>query len=336
MAFQARWRELKKAGWTSKRPTGLSVDFTYLKPGKTTKGAKGEDFFVGEEALMKYLDKIDLDALRGKKQARRDGSANAARRRNSAEAGKAASVGKPVAAEHSAISPRNLDPDFEEADESSDASHESQDANQFEDNSDQPGADEESKEDPQTNDQSAEDLNQDVNYTAADEDPSNFVQFESDAENDDGDYDYQPVDTVDAGVEQLPDPPEMRYDHRLLSSLGGMENIASAVVPDAWLKEMGVNGWSGLATHTPYDYLQEPYQPRSPDAMREDYPHLYNGDSGPTSRALAAASTPLGAFFYFLQPQLWEDIAAEPNDYFEASIDERVEGQRAKQLAREL
>ncbi|KAK1930141.1 hypothetical protein P3T76_014375 [Phytophthora citrophthora] len=61
-AFQARWRELKKAGWTSKRPTGLglSVNFTYLKPGKTIKDVKGEDVLVGEEALMKYLDKIDL------------------------------------------------------------------------------------------------------------------------------------------------------------------------------------------------------------------------------------------------------------------------------------
>ncbi|OWZ23516.1 hypothetical protein PHMEG_0001582 [Phytophthora megakarya] len=35
MAFQARWGELKKIGWHSKTPTGLSVDFTYLKPGRT-------------------------------------------------------------------------------------------------------------------------------------------------------------------------------------------------------------------------------------------------------------------------------------------------------------
>ncbi|OWY94081.1 hypothetical protein PHMEG_00036291, partial [Phytophthora megakarya] len=33
-------------------------------------------------------------------------------------------------------------------------------------------------------------------------------------------------------------------------------------------------------------------------------------------------------------PQLWEDVAAETNDYFDASIDERVEGQHAKQLKR--
>eukprot|EP00644_Phytophthora_capsici_P004964 jgi/Phyca11/96131/e_gw1.1.1813.1 len=60
MAFQARWRELKKAGWHSKKPTGLSVDFAYLKPGKTKKDKRGEDFFIGEEELMRFLDKTDL------------------------------------------------------------------------------------------------------------------------------------------------------------------------------------------------------------------------------------------------------------------------------------
>ncbi|OWZ13179.1 hypothetical protein PHMEG_00013551 [Phytophthora megakarya] len=99
---------------------------------------------------------------------------------------------------------------------------------------------------------------------------------------------------------------------------------------------MGVSGWSDLATHTPYDYLQEPFEARPPDAMQKDYPRLYTGDSGPTPRALDAASSPSGAFFYFLQPQLWENVAAETNDYFDASIDERVEGQHAKQLKRAL
>ncbi|ETO68278.1 hypothetical protein F444_14880 [Phytophthora nicotianae P1976] len=115
-----------------------------------------------------------------------------------------------------------------------------------------------------------------------------------------------------------------------------MDGIVSGVVPDAYLKELGVNGWSDLTTHSPYSYLQEPYESRSPEALRQDYPQLYSGASGPTPRALAAASTPSGAFFYFLQPQLWEDIAAEPNGYFEASLDERVQGQHVKQLSREL
>ena len=59
MAFRARWRELTKEGWTSKKPSGLSDEHTYLKPGKTKKDVEDEDFFVGPEALMRYLDRCD-------------------------------------------------------------------------------------------------------------------------------------------------------------------------------------------------------------------------------------------------------------------------------------
>ncbi|POM60154.1 hypothetical protein PHPALM_31026 [Phytophthora palmivora] len=34
-AFRSRWAELKKLGWTSSRPSGLSNGFTYIQPGKT-------------------------------------------------------------------------------------------------------------------------------------------------------------------------------------------------------------------------------------------------------------------------------------------------------------
>ncbi|KAE8989223.1 hypothetical protein PR003_g21806 [Phytophthora rubi] len=61
MAFQARWRELKKAGWHSRKPTGLCVDFTCLKLGKTERDTRGEDNFMGAGELMKYLVKFDID-----------------------------------------------------------------------------------------------------------------------------------------------------------------------------------------------------------------------------------------------------------------------------------
>ncbi|KAE9349997.1 hypothetical protein PF008_g6662 [Phytophthora fragariae] len=67
MAFQARWRELKRDGWTSKPPAGLSNDFFYIKPGKSKKGVLGDDFFVGELELMKYLDRLDLEQIRRQK-----------------------------------------------------------------------------------------------------------------------------------------------------------------------------------------------------------------------------------------------------------------------------
>ncbi|OWZ06389.1 LOW QUALITY PROTEIN: hypothetical protein PHMEG_00021361, partial [Phytophthora megakarya] len=43
------------------KETGRPVDFTYLQPRKSKKDARGDDFFVGEEELMKYLDKLDLE-----------------------------------------------------------------------------------------------------------------------------------------------------------------------------------------------------------------------------------------------------------------------------------
>ncbi|OWZ06126.1 hypothetical protein PHMEG_00021663 [Phytophthora megakarya] len=60
MAFRARWMELRQAGWTSKKPTGLSDEFTYLKPGKSIKDVRGVDYFVGEDELMLHLDHVDL------------------------------------------------------------------------------------------------------------------------------------------------------------------------------------------------------------------------------------------------------------------------------------
>ncbi|KAL3662390.1 hypothetical protein V7S43_012717 [Phytophthora oleae] len=181
----------------------------------------------------------------------------------------------------SPIRQRNLDPDFEEADLSSNASEDSEENNQSAINEDRAGEDDESKEDLQPN---YEPIQGGSNFK--------FAGFESDAENDDGDDEDQLVDTIEADVAQISVPPEMQFDDQLLSVLGGMERIALGKVPDAVSKELGVNGWSELETHAPYDYLQEPYEPRSTDAMQQNYPRLYRGDSGPTARALAAASTP--------------------------------------------
>jgi hypothetical protein len=69
--------------------------------------------------------------------------------------------------------------------------------------------------------------------------------------------------------------------------------------------------------------------------MQEDYPRLYDGEYGPTKKALTAAFTPSGAFFYFMQPTLWEDIAEKSTNYFTEKMDERLEGQYNKQVERE-
>ncbi|POM62791.1 hypothetical protein PHPALM_28008 [Phytophthora palmivora] len=64
-----------------------------------------------------------------------------------------------------------------------------------------------------------EDVNQDVNHIAATDDPNKFVGFVSNAENDDGDDEDLSMDTIDGRMVQLPIPPEMRFDDRLLLTL---------------------------------------------------------------------------------------------------------------------
>ncbi|KAG6962781.1 hypothetical protein JG688_00008439 [Phytophthora aleatoria] len=62
--------ELTIAGWSSKRPTGLSDEHTYPKPEMTKKDTRGKAYFVGEEERKQYLNKCDLAAIVAKKKAR--------------------------------------------------------------------------------------------------------------------------------------------------------------------------------------------------------------------------------------------------------------------------
>ncbi|KAF1785861.1 hypothetical protein GQ600_6203 [Phytophthora cactorum] len=59
MAFQARWRELKKLDWDSKQPSGIPLHHTYLKPGKAKKAWRTWTISSGKK-LMRYLDRCDI------------------------------------------------------------------------------------------------------------------------------------------------------------------------------------------------------------------------------------------------------------------------------------
>uniref|UniRef100_H3H9X9 Uncharacterized protein n=1 Tax=Phytophthora ramorum TaxID=164328 RepID=H3H9X9_PHYRM len=76
--FQARWRELRKDGWTWKRSEGLSNDVIYIKPGKTKKDVRGVDVFVGEKEIMEYLDNVDLEVMMTAELARKQAEGGAA------------------------------------------------------------------------------------------------------------------------------------------------------------------------------------------------------------------------------------------------------------------
>ncbi|RLN86593.1 hypothetical protein BBJ28_00022453 [Nothophytophthora sp. Chile5] len=55
--FKRLWRELTAAGWKSRKPRGLSVDYSYVMPGITGRlddSKRGVDFFVGEKELIRF------------------------------------------------------------------------------------------------------------------------------------------------------------------------------------------------------------------------------------------------------------------------------------------
>ncbi|OWZ00337.1 hypothetical protein PHMEG_00028492 [Phytophthora megakarya] len=53
-------RQLREAGWSSKRPKGLETALTYVKPGVSAYGAIGVDVFLGEAAVVDHIIKSGL------------------------------------------------------------------------------------------------------------------------------------------------------------------------------------------------------------------------------------------------------------------------------------
>ncbi|EGZ12488.1 hypothetical protein PHYSODRAFT_381957, partial [Phytophthora sojae] len=54
--FRSVWRELKAQGWTRKAPPRRRLDdrYFYIRPGGSTSGASGVDYFMGEEGVLEY------------------------------------------------------------------------------------------------------------------------------------------------------------------------------------------------------------------------------------------------------------------------------------------
>ncbi|KAG1689608.1 hypothetical protein DVH05_028512 [Phytophthora capsici] len=395
--FRLRWAELTKEGWRSRPPTGLSNDYMYLKPGKTKKDVRGADYFVGEEELMKYLDRMDLaEAAResladvgsatvnqdipnpsngvqpacastsaegqlpgclttvanGEETTAATTGASIAVGTNLDEEGQAASEGESVSStlryesphvtnrqsrssvvssgsEFSPSPRRNLREEFE--------AEEKENSEELDDNRTNEPVLVESDLHPSARMSTAQ---SDVNICQDTDNPDDFTAMESDAENDDGcPGDEECVEEEDTSLVESDNEEETFedavFDKGFLEAAGGIDVVAGGTVSAATLADMSVNGWTEPVSFTPYPYLDEPYEARSSDAMSSDFPNLYGGDYGPSSRALEAASTVMGSFFYFVQPQLWNDIAEASTEYFMEKIDERVEGQYEKQLVRE-
>ncbi|KAE8967469.1 hypothetical protein PF011_g27550 [Phytophthora fragariae] len=109
--------------------------------------------------------------------------------------------------------------------------------------------------------------------------------MESDAENDDGASDWtessfgedEPCDDDMSMNEEAQELDEPLFDEAWLDVAGGIENVASGTINADILKNMGVNGWSDPVSYSPFPYLDEPFEQRPIESLREDYPHLYDG-----------------------------------------------------------
>ncbi|ETK95520.1 hypothetical protein L915_01563, partial [Phytophthora nicotianae] len=140
--------------------------------------------------------------------------------------------------------------------------------------------------------------------------PDDFTAMVSDAENDDGAYGdeecvEEETNSLDGSDDNEEDAIEDAvFNKDFLEAAGGIAGITRSTVNATVLKDMSLNGWTDPVSVTPYPYLDQPYEARSSDSISTDFPNLYRGDYGPSTRALEAASTVIGSFFYFVQPQL--------------------------------
>ncbi|GMF45621.1 unnamed protein product [Phytophthora fragariaefolia] len=342
-AFRQVWAELLKEGWSSKRPTGLEVDHTYLRPGKTKKDKRGVDFFVGAQELMVYLGKLALGthgticgwriALSDTNGALVDGihqpaAAKKAQRnekeqsRGTVQSSSSLFVPDPTTTTDDSGRPageamypqvqveRNLTTAFAEVASNSKKQLHCPTSPHVDD--EDVNAEEESADDASSDLESVESVEHfDINFNASDE-----------------------LEDEDEAV-----TPDLQFDEALLAAVGGMEGLTidnltskrSSVILD----KMASSGWLDPTYQAPYPYMEGPYKNRADNGMREDYPGLFDGQYRPTQTAMAAAVTPVCALFYFMTPGLWDDISTASDDYFVEKIDERVNEQYQKQVARE-
>ncbi|GLE07352.1 hypothetical protein PINS_up019837 [Pythium insidiosum] len=63
-SFMQLWKELRKLGWTAKKPSGLGVSYRYIPPNGSSDGEEERDFFTdeaGSEIEGHDADTCDID-----------------------------------------------------------------------------------------------------------------------------------------------------------------------------------------------------------------------------------------------------------------------------------
>uniref|UniRef100_H3GHY7 Uncharacterized protein n=1 Tax=Phytophthora ramorum TaxID=164328 RepID=H3GHY7_PHYRM len=303
MAFQARWRELKRVGWTSTLPAGLSNDFFDIKPGKTKQGTRDEDYFVGENKLMDFLDRVDIDHSKDLDQTQ--SRAPLERTPPAAANSPAYPVSNNILI---ATSPHVMDEDSSgrsTRQEDLDANNDTNDSDSNYEDSERGSNDDEAgvvrsshnkeEETKEGDSQLGGALTNDPSITTLGDNLAAYTALDSDGDgegdsiySDDDDLDWATLDVDDAH-----NAPDLHFDLQLLTAVGGFDQM---------------NG--------------------SAKTIRVLMTALMG--------ALQAAPTPLGVFLRFATPQLLAKIGRESDTYFTENLDARVEAQHAKQQARKL
>ncbi|GMF40406.1 unnamed protein product [Phytophthora fragariaefolia] len=286
--FRQVWAELLKEGWSSKRPTGLEVDHTYPRPGKTKKDKRGVDFFVGAQELMVYLDKLALGthgticgwriALSDSNGALVDGIHQPAATKKAQRNAKEQSRGTVQEASSSLFVPEPTTTTDHSGRPAGEAMYLQV---QVASNSEQQplcptsshiddedvSAEEESADDASSDLESVESVEpSDINVTEPQETIESYGALDSDGENDDGFdndedmFEFNAPDELEDEDEAV--TPDLQFDEALLAAVGGMEGLTienlSSKRSSVILDEMASSGWLDPTSQAPYPYMEGP------------------------------------------------------------------------------
>ncbi|KAG2889725.1 hypothetical protein PC115_g19669 [Phytophthora cactorum] len=287
MAFQARWREHACAGWKSQQSKGLPYDIIYIMPGKKKRdGVHGRDYCEGEEELMKYLDRMDLEELKELQAQQRSKSSKGGglsdthvimnTERPSTQSSDDKNSVPPTHGDISDAHPGEVSVYLDAAPATLTSSSAHADIIHGvspHDTTYESGGIDSAEEDD--NDASAlatsphTRRNLDDDFADADESPSTTPGRQPHLEQ---------AATLDEEAKEDSSRPDT-------GPSGGVDQLAFGNMPSDLLRDMTKTGWYPLEKQTPYEYLIEPYEPRPASAMQDDYPRLYDGPYGPTEGA---------------------------------------------------
>ncbi|POM69328.1 Hypothetical protein PHPALM_14395 [Phytophthora palmivora] len=158
----------------------------------------------------------------------------------------------------------------------------------------------------------------DANVLEPGEYKESFDALESDDENDDGFSSGDVEEWDEAAVSEASDDeafctPDVQFDEGLLAAVGGIGSITVEVFSKKksveLLKDMAQSERGCSVHQSPFPYMELPGRNCS-------------------------VIDPCKYYVFFVTPQLWDDIAQVSEDYFMENMDERVDGQYGRQVAR--